>query len=392
MFDLEKVKKAIRLEALNGWLFFNFKHRDIIADRLLEIPKEAVNSRPWFYVIYASGKPVKINHVVEKGILNHLPGKQYFYSSREELGTLLAHLGKGTFGAQISTHIPVISLLDHGTALFLQEKGFELVTSTNLIQRTLSTLDEKGIAFHEEAARELYDITGSLWERIAEAFSHGSGDGSQFTTEGGLQTWIMKEFEKRSLVTDHPPIVATGNNSSDPHYVPDGRGRELSIGDIVQFDLWAKKQEPGAIYADIAWVGVLSQKVSPQYEKIFTPLTNARDFAAACINEKLSKEQPITGYEVDREVRAYFSRRGFEKNLKHRTGHGIDTECHGSGVNLDSVEFPDHRNLIPGSCFSIEPGLYLDTFGMRTEINVYIRNNNACISGGKPQERILTLS
>lgn len=388
MIDLEAARKAIREEGLDGWLFTTHHHRDELADRLLRIDRRAVNTRPWYYLIPAEGEPVKILHGIEAHILDHLPGTPRYYSSGSELDALLRSTGSGRIAVQFSRNLPIISYLDHGTALRLEELGFTLVSSASLIQRTTGLLSDAGIASHERAAGHLYAIVTIAWKRLQEAARAGT---LASLSEGDVQQWILKEFEVRSLETDAPPIVAAGAHSSDPHYSPTGKGKRLDPGEVLQLDLWAKESGGSGVYADISWVGVLSDTVPPEVEHAFEAVRSARDEAVRFIETGLSLDRPVMGKEVDLAARAQLAAAGYEAFLRHRTGHGIDTEPHGSGVNLDGVEFPDDRLLLEGSCFSVEPGVYLTEFGLRTEINVYIRNRNAVISGGPPQQSLLRL-
>jgi Xaa-Pro aminopeptidase len=208
--------------------------------------------------------------------------------------------------------------------------------------------------------------------------------------EGDLRTLILDEMGKRGLITDHPPIVAGGMNSANPHYDFAGSGALIREGEVIQLDLWAKEAGEGAIYADISWVGVFAAAPSAPVERAFGDLVEAREGACRFIGEELQAGRRLTGAEVDRKAREILIGRRYGEALKHRTGHGIDTECHGSGVNMDSVEFPDGRPILEGSCFSLEPGIYLAEFGLRTEIDVYIRQGAPVISGGKPQFSLLT--
>ncbi len=205
-----------------------------------------------------------------------------------------------------------------------------------------------------------------------------------------MQKWILDEFDSRGLEADHPPIVGAGSHSADPHYSPVSGGERLQKDHVLQLDLWAK--QPDGIYADISWVGFLGTKVPAQVQRAFDVLVAARDGCVDFINSKFAEHLPVKGGEVDAVARGIIEENGYGRYLRHRTGHSIDTESHGSGVNLDSVEFPDSRMLLEGSCFSVEPGVYMDTFGLRTEINVYISAGRAVVSGGKPQTRILTLA
>jgi Xaa-Pro aminopeptidase len=209
--------------------------------------------------------------------------------------------------------------------------------------------------------------------------------------EGDIRNLFLDEMHRRGLICDHSPIVGAGVNSGNPHYDFSGSGATFVQGDVIQFDLWAKEATPGAIYADISWVGIFARDVPPRVEQAFTDLVSAREGAYRFIAEGFSAEKrALSGADVDRKTRELLINMGYASALKHRTGHGIDTEVHGSGVNMDSVEFPDFRPLLEGSCFSLEPGIYFADFGLRTEIDVYIKNGKPVISGKDRQFNILT--
>lgn len=307
----------------------------------------------------------------------------FYYSTQAELRSCLERLSGFKVAVQYSPELAIISYLDHGMAQNLERAGMTLVSSAGLIQRTESLLDQEMIQSHEAAAGHLYGIVKTVWERICVDFP------AKTLNEGDVQSWIVKEFSGRGLETDHPPIVAAGVHSGNPHYAPENGGAPLKKGEVLQLDLWAKK--PGGIYADISWVGVLADEVPPEVARVFSAVASARDGCIDFINSRLSRNRQVEGREVDIHARRILEEHGYGGFIQHRTGHSIDTASHGAGVNLDASEFPDPRKLIEGACFSVEPGIYLDAFGVRTEINAYIQNKKAVVSGGEPQQQILTL-
>lgn len=384
MMSVPSIQKAICGESLDGWLFCNFAHRDRLTDDLLSLDRAAVSSRRWFYLIPAEGLPVKIVHAIEKGILETLPGSATVYSSREELESALCFLAGKRLAVLSDPYIQVLSTMDASSWRLVQDAGVSCVSAAPLIQRVKGLLDIDGFDTHDRAAAVLYRIVGECWERVREAFRAGDP-----IHEGDIQTFMLDSLAKAGLETDHPPIVAAGPASGDPHYEVKGRGNLLTYGNVLQFDIWAKY--PGGIYADISWVGYCAETVPEPIEKQFSLLLAARDLVKPAIEAAFAAKRDVTGAELDETTRSFLLENFPAAALRHRTGHGIDTDCHGSGVNLDSVEFPDYRTLLEGSCFSVEPGIYFDEFGFRTEIDIYIRNGKPCISGPGVQTALLTL-
>ena len=389
MQHLERAAKAIRKEKLSGWLFYNIQNRDTISNYILQIPDNNLNTRPWVYIIYSHKEAIKIVHKIEQTSLDHLRGKKEVYKDRRTFINILQKyaLPHNKIACQYSINNPQLSFLDHGTAMLLADLGYNLYSSENLIQRFLSTLSPLQLASHEQTSKKLHTIIFEVWKRVEKAFSLSK----PLLYEGDILSWIQNLMTDLGLITDSPLIVATGKNSTGPHYIPKNQGSLLKRGEVLQLDIWAKNNKRGAIYADISWVGVLSPKPLPLVEKVFDSIIKARDSAVNYIAHALEKEKELTGAKIDAYVESILKESGFSKYIKHRTGHAIDQEVHGFGVNLDAKEFPDTRSLIDGSCFSIEPGLYLPEFGLRTEIDVYISKSKVVISGASPQKEMLHL-
>jgi hypothetical protein len=380
-----EIQEAIREEGLDGWLFCNFHHRDPLSDSILGIDPAAANSRLWVYAIPASGGAAGIVHSIECDILGpDLPGERAHYQGREELLAQLAALPGKRWGCNFSDDITAVSFLDAGTFALFGRAGLLPVSSQGLLQRFKGLLKPAGMESHERAARQLYDIAGIAWETVRMAFT-----GQRSLYEGDIQRLMLDEFRRRDLVCDHPPIVAAGVNSANPHYEITHNGAKIAPGDILQFDLWAKEAESGGIYADISWVGVFAETAPPEIERCFADLLRVREQTLRFIAEGLRAGRRLSGADVDRKAREIICGLGYSGAIRHRTGHGIDTEVHGSGVNMDSVEFPDVRPILEGSCFSLEPGIYLGQFGMRTEIDVYITDGMPVVSGGERQFSLL---
>lgn len=382
--QLARIREAIRGESLSGWLFYNFHHRDTLSDGILGIAEGASNTRPWAYLVPESGEPLKITHAVEARILDHLPGTAANYVERKEFFRPFERFRGQRWGAHLSPELPVLSFLDAGTAREIEARGLSLASAAALIQRLKGLLNEEGIASHERAADGLYGIVEETGSLIREAYESG-----KTIDEGTVRRFMLEGMDRRGLITDHPPIVAAGSHTGDPHYDFAGSGAAFRDGDVIQLDLWAKEKAPGSIYADISWVVFFGPEPDDEVRRAWKALAEAREEALRFAEAAMRAGKPPEGAAVDARVRERLIGAGYEAALRHRTGHGIDTECHGAGVNLDSVEFPDRRLLLEGSCFSVEPGLYFPRFGLRTEIDVYIRKGLPRVSGKERQREIL---
>lgn len=413
MNSVEKIQYATKEESavsnVDGWLFTDFAGRDGLTKSLLQLSADNFTTRRWVYVVLPHEFPLKILHSIEPHALDNLPGEYLYYSSQKELQGILSRFAGKTLATLWDSDISVISTVDGGFISLLQNLGIKVTSAASLIQRTKGLLTAAGIASHERASSLLYKIVADTWNFISYHYKT-----KKPLTEIAVVTYILEQFVKYNLKTNASPIVAFGKNSGNPHYAPTASQCAVAQeGDIIQLDIWAKERladdgsgvirEDVPIYGDISWVGVFGTKASPEAEKMFTDLCAARDVVYNAITESLQTHTKITGKELDLKVRARLQEDGYGQYIMHRTGHGIDTEDHGSGVNLDGTEFPDARYLLPGSCFSVEPGIYTPQYGMRTEINIYMDlEGKPIISGRKfmhpdikgisiPQSTLLTV-
>jgi Xaa-Pro dipeptidase len=391
MLDIEKPRTAIREEGFSAWLMANIFHRDEIADIVLDVPGRHTNTRPWVCILFPDKEPLKIVHRIEASILDHVPGTTLLYSTRDEYTAALSQgLPKtGKVAADFSPTIPVSSFLDHGTALAAEACGCALVPAESLVARCLGTLDSEGLRTHAEAAAALYSAIRDAWSLVKERLGAGAGRGA--LSEGDLRNLISRKFSDAGLVSDGPPMVGVGVHTSDPHYSAQGDGAVVKAGDVIQFDIWAKKKTPAAVYADISWVGIAARQPTAEQVRAFSAIAGAREEAIEVLSRGLSQGKAVRGLEVDAAARGKLVEMGYGDFIRHRTGHSIGSRVHGFGVNLDSVEFPDSRRIPEGACFSIEPGVYLPDFGMRTEIDCVIRDGKLEITGAERQRSLLVL-
>jgi len=386
--DLNAIQKALRERNIDAWLFCDHHHRDPIAYRVLGLPDGLMVTRRWFYLIPAKGEPSKLVHKIEAGHLDTLPGAKHVYAGWQELfdtmkGFLASHRD---IAMQYSPNnlVFTISLVDAGTVDLIRGLGKNVVSSQDLIAQFEATMSDDQMATHY-AARDIIDrLTAEAFQEIGRRVRNGG------TYEHEIQQWFMDAFQREGLVTDDAPIVAVNANSGNPHYEPSAKHPvPIREGDFVLLDVWAKKNTPGAVFYDITWTGVLGKPTDRQRE-IFKIVSEARDIGVKTALDGVSAGRPIAGWEVDRAVRAHIKKAGYGEYFIHRTGHSIGTEVHANGANMDDLEIHDERRILPNSCFSIEPGIYLPEFGVRSEVNVLVRSGSAEVTG-KIQHEIVTI-
>ena len=390
MPDIKAIQSEMRDSKIDGWLFYDHHHRDPIAANILGVGRNGMVTRRWFYFIPAKGEPRKLVHRIEQGALDGLDGNKLVYSGWEELHKNLPKLlaGSKTIAMQYSpeNNIPYIGLVDAGTIELLRKFKKKIVTSANLVQKFEASWSHEQAQGHFEAGRIVDRITREAFARAAEFVKEGKP-----LTEDQLQQWIVDEFHARGLTSAEPPIVAVQPNNGNPHYAPvAGSSRPIRAGDLLLLDIWAKREIAGSVYYDITWVGYLGNRVPDSYAKIFRIVREARDNAVKFIQEAVAKRREIHGWEVDRVARKTIEKAGYGKYFVHRTGHSIGQEVHGNGANMDGLETRDDRKIVAHTCFSIEPGIYLPEFGIRSEVNVYVDEKEARVTGAV-QEEILPL-
>jgi Xaa-Pro aminopeptidase len=303
----------------------------------------------------------------------------------DSLKTLLA--GYRDIAMQYSPNnlVFTLSLVDAGTIDLVRGLGKNVVSSQDLVAQFEATWTEEQIRTHFEA-RDLIDpITAGAFQEIGRRVRNGG------THEHEIQQWILDAFKRENLVTDDPPVVAVNANSGNPHYDPSPKHpAPIREGDFVLLDIWAKLNRPGAVYYDITWTGIVGKKPSDRQKEIFKVVTEARDLGVKTVQDAIAAGKPIAGWEVDRAVRGHIKEAGYADQFIHRTGHSIGTDVHANGANMDDLEIHDERKILPNSCFSIEPGIYLNDFGVRSEVNVLVRQGKAEVTG-KIQHEIVTI-
>jgi Xaa-Pro aminopeptidase len=386
--DLAAIQAALRERNIDGWLFYDHHHRDPIAYRLLGLPQNLMVTRRWFYLIPASGEPVKLVHKIESGHLDSLPGSKLQYAGWQELFDQIKTMLKGRrdLAMQYSPNnlVFTVSLVDGGTLDLIRGLGKNVVSSGDLVAQFEATWTEEQIKTHFAARDAIDSITAEAFQEIGRRVRNGG------TTEYQMQQWFMEAFEREGLFTDEPPIVAVNANSGNPHYEPHAEGSApIREGDFVLLDVWAKKNSPNAVYYDITWTGFVGKAPSDKMREVFTVVSGARDAGVKAVVDAIAAGRAIAGWEVDRAARDHINRAGFGDYFIHRTGHSIGTEVHANGANMDDLEIHDERRILPNSCFSVEPGVYLPEFGVRSEVNVLVRRKAAEVTGRIQREIVI---
>lgn len=384
--DLKRIQETLKREKLDGWLFFDHHVRDALAYRVLGITPAAHVSRRWYYFIPATGEPRGMVHRIESKQLDAAPGDKIVYSSWSEQHAGLAKLlaGSKRVAIQYSPRcaIPYVAMVDAGTLELVRESGVEVVSSAELIQEFEACLSAAQFESHVEAGRRVDRVRAGAFRFIAENLRSG-------VDEVAVRDWVRAEFARAGLVTDSGPIVGVNAHAGDPHYEPVAEtSSPVRAGDFVLLDMWAKLDQPGSVYYDITWVancGVPSERVG----RVFETVRDARDKAVETVVNAVSAGRTIRGFEVDDAARAHIAAAGFGDSFVHRTGHSIGEEVHGSGANMDNLETHDERRIIPGSLFSVEPGIYLADFGVRSEVNVFVGEGKAGTTGEVQRDLVL---
>lgn len=387
---IEEIQAALREEHLDGWLFFDHHQRDPLAYRILGLNPKAVATRRWYYFIPAQGEPQGLVHAIESGALTGLPGDVRKYSSWtgqiQGLARLLTGCRKIAMQYSPNCAIPYVSLVDAGTLELVRAAGVEIATSANLVQLFEARWTADQLETHLEAGRRVDRVRAAAFQKIASALAAG-----QSITEWDVNRFIRSGFSSAGLLTDHGPIVAVNSNMSDPHYEPEAQGsREIHPGDAVLIDLWAKLDRASAVYYDITWTGYCGTTPPSALQNIFDVVREARDRAVRRVQTAIRRHEVIHGFEVDDAARTYIKERGFGDYFIHRTGHSIGEEVHGTGANMDNLETHDERKIVARTCFSVEPGVYLPEFGIRSEVNVYVGATEAQITG-EVQQNLVTI-
>ena len=381
--DIAAVQTALAADGVDGWLLYDFRGLNPIAVAVTHLDDQGghLATRRWFYLIPATGEPRGLVHAIEKNCLAHLPGATERYAGRTQLEAGLARLLTGMRRVAMEYSpgcaIPYVARVDAGTVELVRQSGVEVVSSGDLVQRFSTVWDAPAIASHREASEKLHRVKDRAFDAIARRLRDGVA-----TTEYDIQQLMAGWFRDERLISDADPMVSVGPNAGNPHYLPTATvHRPIRRDDLVLLDLWGKLDAPGAVFADITWMGYTGSAVPERFGRAFTAIRDARDAAVELVQSSVRAGRELRGWEVDRAAMTVLRDAGYADNILHRTGHSLGTSVHGNGVNMDDYETHDDRRLLAGSGFTIEPGVYFDDFGVRTEINMVVAPRDAAVTG-----------
>ena len=385
---IERIQEKLLQANLDGWLFFDHHRRDPLAYRILSLPPSMEVTRRWYYFIPASGEPRKLVHSIESQSLDTVPGIKQSYSrwpdQQAKLQALLAGAKRIAMQYSPDCAIPYVSMVDGGTLELVRACRVDVVSSADLVQEFEARWTQTQYESHIEAGRRVDQVRSEAFDLVRQKLESGVA-----VTEYDVQQFILRRFDQLDLITNHGPIVGVNENASNPHYEPSrDRHSHVQRGDLVLIDLWAKLKQADAVYYDVTWTAFCGQPIPDKVLAVFEIVKDARRRACNFVIEKVQSGQQLRGFEVDDAARNHIEEQGFGEYFFHRTGHSIGTEVHGTGANMDNFESHDDRRVIANTCFSVEPGIYLPEFGIRSEVNVYVGDGFAQVTGEQQDELV----
>ena len=389
--EIGAVQKALKADGLDAWLLYDFHGSNPVSYRLAGMGEAGhLATRRWFYLIPQSGEPHALVHAIERSNLDHLPGSKTVYAGREQLHAGLTKLLTGVKRVAMeyspNCAIPYVSRVDAGTIELIRSLGVDVVSSGDLIQQFEARWNDAAIATHKTASDKLYRIKDQAFEEVARRLRDGVA-----TTEYDIQQKMVGWFNDEGLIADSAPCVSAQENAGNPHYLATASAhRVIRKNELLLLDLWGKLEKPGSVYADITWIGFTGPNVPDRMAKAFAAICGARDAAVTTVQDAARAGRGVRGFEADKAARQVLIDAGYEDAILHRTGHSLGENVHGNGAHLDDYETHDERRLLPGSGFTIEPGLYFKDFGVRTEINMVWLANGPEVTGPR-QKAILCL-
>jgi Xaa-Pro aminopeptidase len=389
---LDAIQSALRSAGHDGWLFYDHHHRDPIGESILGLDPKAHITRRWYYYVPATGEPRKLVHRIEQGRLDTLPGSKGVYSSWQELAAgleaMLSGARKIVMQYSPNNAIMYVSMTDAGTVEFIRSLGKQIVSSADLVSQFEAVLTESQIASHTVAQKAIDEVLEECWKEIGRRLRPATVKSAK-VTEFDMVQWLSEGMRRANLVWENGPNVSVNANCSDSHYEPTAdHTSEIKEGDFLLIDIWGRLDEADAIFYDITWTGVVGREPSEREQRVFETVRNARDAAIATVEKAFAEGRSICGFEADDAARSVIRGAGFGDYFTHRTGHNIAHEIHGPGAHLDNLETHDIRRILPNTCFSVEPGIYLPEFGVRSEVDMITSPNKAWVTGKIQRELV----
>jgi len=391
--DINAIQTALREAGIDGWLFYDFHNRDAIAARILNMDTSRFASRRWFYYIPAQGEAQKLVHRIEPWRCDHLPGEKHVYlpwqQLRESLRRMLGNAKRVAMQYSPLNNIPYVSIVDAGTVDLVRSFGIEVVSSGDLVGRFEAHLSMEDWESHKQAGAVLQMVKDEAFLEVARRIKAG-----EHPREVEIQHFMHDMMRANDMHWEDGPIVAINEHAADPHFEPtEENSHPMKEGDLLLIDLWAKKNTPGGIYYDVTWMGYIGTEVPSRITEIFHVARDARDAGLNMVRERFASGTPLAGWEVDDAVRNVIVDAGYGEYFVHRTGHNIGLEVHGNGGHIDNLETMDERLILPGTCFSIEPGIYMEQqkMGFRTEIDVFVTDEGSVEVTGDIQREVIPI-
>jgi Xaa-Pro aminopeptidase len=388
--DIIKIQSLLRDSQLDGWLFSDYHGHDFISRQFLQLG-DRFCTRRMFYYIPAEGEPVKVLSAIEPLLLDHLPGRKLLYRGiRGQKDTLAQILTPGArIACQYSPggNVPTVCSMDGGLIEYLRSFGVELVSSADLMQYFGAVLTDAQIDNHRRAGEIVHRILGDTFKYIRDCV-----DAGEYLDEYMLLQKMQQLIAAEPIHMDGPPFFGVDDHACDPGYEPEEQGSyPIREGSRLIIDFAARLKGEDTVYYDISWCMNVGAAIDPEYKRLFDTVNDARCMVLGMIQSHLDADKPIRGCDVDRAVQEFFAARGLSEYLMHRTGHNIGHRCHGVGANLDDFETHDVRTLLPGTMFSVEPGVYTDKYGVRLEYDVHITPDKKLRIYGPIQNEILVI-
>jgi Xaa-Pro dipeptidase len=388
--DVTGIQKQLRKLKIDGWLLYDFHGINPIAQRITGLEDRMITRR-WFCYVPQEGDPRWIISQIEQGQFEGIEGKVETYAGWSALVDKLREtLGMAPRVAmEYAPHgaIPYVSRVDAGTIEMVRSLNVAVCSSADLVQWFEARWSAASLALHLEAAKHLQTALERAFDVVTQHLT-----AQRSITEYDVQQEIVRYFEVNGIVTDSAPIVASTKNTGDPHYQPGPeRSSLIELEDLLLIDMWGKMDDPEAVYADITWMAYAGRSVPDDYARVFSVLRRARDMTIEFVKSAVARDEVIRGYQVDDVARSIITEQGFGDKFTHRTGHSLGVDVHGAGVNIDNLETHDERLIIPDIAFTVEPGIYMQPFGMRTEIDVYVGERKAEVTTVPVQKFVVPL-